>query len=100
MEAAAGKNPISHVGKIYNVLALLMARAIHEEVEEVEEVSVKLLSAIGEPTDQPQIAAVEVRTRGGFTTELEQSVTAIADGWLENIDRVTRLILEEKVSLY
>lgn len=100
LEAAAGKNPISHVGKIYNVLALLMARAIHEEVEEVEEVSVKLLSAIGEPTDQPQVAAVEVRARGGFTPELEQSVTAIADGWLENIDRVTRLILEEKVSLY
>lgn len=97
LEAAAGKNPTSHVGKIYNVLALLMAREIHEEVEEV---SVKLLSAIGEPTDQPQIATIDVRARGGFTTELKQSVTAIAEEWLENIDRVTRLILEEKVSLY
>lgn len=100
LEAAAGKNPISHVGKIYNVLALLMAREIHEEVDEVEEVNVKLLSAIGEPTDQPQVAAIEVRASGGLSAELKRSVTAIADGWLENIDRVTRLILEERVSLF
>lgn len=100
LEAAVGKNPTAHVGKIYNVLAFLMAREIRQEVNEVEEVSVKLLSAIGEPTDQPQVAAIEVRASGGLSAELKRSVTAIADGWLENIDRVTRLILEEKVSLF
>jgi S-adenosylmethionine synthetase len=100
LEAAAGKNPISHVGKIYNVLALIIARAICEEIDAVEEVRVKLLSAIGERTDQPQVADVEIRARGGFTKEIKQRAAAIADEWLENIDRVTNLILEEKVAVH
>lgn len=100
LEAAAGKNPISHVGKIYNVLALLIARAIYEEIDAVEEVSVKLLSAIGERMDQPQVADIEVRVRGGLTEEIKQRPAAVADEWLEKIDRVTDLILEEKVTLY
>ena len=100
LEAAAGKNPLSHVGKIYNVLALIIARAICEEIDAVEEVSVKLLSAIGERTDQPQVADVEVRARGGLTEEIKQRAAAVADEWLENIDRVTDLILEEKVTVH
>jgi S-adenosylmethionine synthetase len=100
LEAAAGKNPISHVGKIYNVLAHLMARAIHEKIDAVEEVSIKLLSAIGEPTDQPQVADVEIRARGCLTAEIKQKASVIADEWLESIDRVTDLILEEKATVY
>jgi len=38
MEAAGGKNPVSHVGKIYNILANLIARDIAEEIEGVQEV--------------------------------------------------------------
>ena len=40
MEAAAGKNPVSHVGKIYNLLSHQLARKIHAQVEGVEEVYV------------------------------------------------------------
>ena len=100
LEAAAGKNPTSHVGKVYNVLAMLMARDIHQRLDGADEVDVKLLSAIGERTDQPQVAAIEVGSKRGFTDELRNNVTAIADEWLENIGRVTSLILEERVVLY
>ncbi|MBI3607169.1 MAG: methionine adenosyltransferase [Nitrospirae bacterium] len=100
LEAAAGKNPTSHVGKIYNVLAMLMARDIHQRLDGVDEVNVKLLSAIGERTDQPQVAAIEVGSKRGLTDEVRKNATAIADEWLENINRVTSLILEEKVALY
>ena len=100
LEAAAGKNPTSHVGKVYNVLAMLMARDIHQRLDGADEVSVKLLSAIGERTDQPQVAAIEVGAKHGLTDELRKNATAIADEWLENIGRVTSLILEEKVGLY
>ena len=31
-EAAAGKNPVSHVGKIYNILSHRMAQQIYQEV--------------------------------------------------------------------
>jgi S-adenosylmethionine synthetase len=100
LEAAAGKNPTSHVGKVYNVLAMLMARDIHQRLDAADDVDVKLLSAIGERTDQPQVAAIEVGSKCGFTDELRNNATAIADEWLENIGRVTSLILEERVVLY
>ena len=100
LEAAAGKNPTSHVGKVYNVLAMLMARDIHQRLDGADEVDVKLLSAIGERTDQPQVAAIEVGSKRGLTDELRKNATAIADEWLENIGRVTSLILEERVVVY
>jgi S-adenosylmethionine synthetase len=58
-EAAPGKNPVSHVGKIYNVLAFQLAERIYREVPGVAEVSVWLCSRIGEPVDQPALAWVQ-----------------------------------------
>jgi S-adenosylmethionine synthetase len=100
LEAAAGKNPVSHVGKIYNVLATLMAKDLHERLEEVDEVGVTLLSAIGKPTDQPQVAAIEIGTRHGVSAELIREATSVADEWLGKIGTITNLIIEEKVTLY
>ncbi|RNC73302.1 MAG: methionine adenosyltransferase [Desulfuromonadales bacterium] len=59
-EAAAGKNPVSHVGKIYSVLAHRLAREICEEVEGVRESCVLLLSQIGTPIDRPRMAAAQL----------------------------------------
>jgi len=64
-EAAAGKNPVSHVGKIYNVLAHKIAREIHENVEGAQEVYVLLLSRIGTPIDRPQMAAAQILPEKG-----------------------------------
>ena len=58
LEATSGKNPINHVGKIYN----LLSKEIAEDIAEAgaEQVHVRLLSQIGKPIDQPLIASVEV----------------------------------------
>jgi S-adenosylmethionine synthetase len=64
-EAAAGKNPVSHVGKIYNVLAHRLARQIYEEIDGVREVYVLLLSRIGTPIDRPQMATAQLRLERG-----------------------------------
>ncbi|AJE04029.1 methionine adenosyltransferase [Geobacter pickeringii] len=64
-EAAAGKNPVSHVGKIYNVLAHRLARQICQEIEGIREASVLLLSRIGTPIDQPRMAAAQLRLEPG-----------------------------------
>jgi len=60
MEAAAGKNPVSHVGKIYNVLAHRIAARIHEAIEPVEETHVWLCSQIGQRLDRPWLSSVQV----------------------------------------
>ncbi|OGA72809.1 MAG: S-adenosylmethionine synthase [Betaproteobacteria bacterium RIFCSPLOWO2_12_FULL_65_14] len=61
LEAAAGKNPVSHTGKLYNLLAERIARALTEEVAGVEEAYCWLLSRIGSPVTEPQLADVRLR---------------------------------------
>ncbi len=58
-EAAPGKNPVSHVGKIYNVLAHRLAERIYRAVPGVAEVWVWLCSRIGQPINSPALAAVQ-----------------------------------------
>ena len=59
-EAAAGKNPMSHVGKIYNVLAHRIAREICQSVEGVQGAYVLLLSQIGDPVNRPLMANAQL----------------------------------------
>jgi S-adenosylmethionine synthetase len=65
-EAAAGKNPVSHVGKIYNVLAHKTAEKIFRNVGGIEEVYVLLLSRIGSPVSTPQMASAQVLLSKGL----------------------------------
>jgi len=102
LEATAGKNPVSHVGKIYNVAANVMARRIYEGVKGVKEVYVKLLSQIGRPIDDPLIVDVKVSLEGGvrLTGELRAEIEGIVNESLSRITELTSLILRGEVSLF
>jgi S-adenosylmethionine synthetase len=65
MEAVAGKNPVSHVGKIYGVLAFRLAERLQAEVAAIEEAVVWLLSRIGERVDTPPLVSVKARLAAG-----------------------------------
>ena len=56
-EAAAGKNPVAHVGKIYNVMAQVLAEDIQKRVQGVRGVTVSITSQIGKPISAPHIVA-------------------------------------------
>jgi S-adenosylmethionine synthetase len=56
---------VSHVGKIYNVLAHKIAKEIYENIEGIKEVYVLLLSRIGTPIDMPQMATAQVLLQRG-----------------------------------
>ncbi len=61
LEAVCGKNPINHVGKIYNVLGTEMAREIVSRGQgDVIEAHVKLLSQIGRPITDPWVNSIEL----------------------------------------
>ena len=68
-EAAAGKNPISHVGKIYNLLSHRIAEDICESVPGIREVYVWLCSQIGHPIDQPLIASAQLVLEPGVALD-------------------------------
>jgi S-adenosylmethionine synthetase len=101
MEATAGKNPVNHTGKILNAVALLAARDIVKKVPQVKEVYVRMLSRIGTPIDQPQVAsAALVLERGTRVSSVDGDVKAILDDSLKGIRNVTKLILQGKISLF
>jgi S-adenosylmethionine synthetase len=84
-EAAAGKNPVSHVGKIYNVLSHRIASEIYMNVPDLKEVYVWLVSQIGEPIDQPKIAAAQVIMEKGSIESVEREINEVIDKELANI---------------
>jgi len=101
MEAAAGKNPVSHVGKIYNLLSMLIANDIAEQVDGVEEVYVRILSQIGKPIDEPLVASIQVIPKKGYTLEtLQKPAYEIADSWLADITKIQKMILDDRLSVF
>jgi S-adenosylmethionine synthetase len=98
-EAAAGKNPISHVGKIYNFLTFRIAERVHKEVEEIEEVYIWLLSRIGSPIDRPAIAAAQVVMKGDNNVgKVKQQINQVLDEELENIEKFCMELAEGKMA--
>jgi S-adenosylmethionine synthetase len=101
LEAAAGKNPISHVGKIYNVLALEAAQRIVKQVPAVRQAEVILLSQIGRPLDQPLVAsAIIVPNSGVLTQATAGDVRAVLDDCLSHINYLRGKIAAGEVILF
>ena len=82
IEAIAGKNPVNHVGKIYNVVAGRAAAEI-AEMEGVTEAYVTLVSRIGSPLAEPLLRAVEIRGENPPREDEKRKIEAIVDRHLE-----------------
>jgi S-adenosylmethionine synthetase len=99
-EAAAGKNPVSHVGKIYNVLTFKAAQHVLEKVPEVEEVYIWLLSKIGKPIDHPEVAAAQVIMKDNNSLEkVKHEIEEALDYEFENIDRFCMELAQGKIPI-
>jgi S-adenosylmethionine synthetase len=100
-EAAAGKNPVSHVGKIYNILSHKIAERVVEEVPEVREVFIWLVSRIGKPVDQPDMAAAEVvMKRQGSFQDVKERISDIINRELERMPQFIDRLIENKLYPY
>lgn len=100
LEAAAGKNPVRHVGKIYNVLARECAQRIFMEVKGIEEVSLFLCSQIGQPIDRPLSASAQIIPANGVSIhDIRKPVTAIIDAELADISHFTERLAQGEFSV-
>jgi S-adenosylmethionine synthetase len=99
-EAAAGKNPVSHVGKIYNSLTHYIADRVYKQVPEIEEVYIWLLSQIGRPIDQPAIAAAQVimKPNNSFNS-VKKQIEEVVNSELESIDKYCNDLAQGKISI-
>ncbi len=102
MEASAGKNPVTHVGKLYNILAFKIAEDVYKAAGgDIKEVHVRIVSQIGKPIDHPQVASIQVIPSEDANIERYKSeLISIADDWLANIERVTQMILNNEINVF
>jgi S-adenosylmethionine synthetase len=101
LEATCGKNPINHVGKLYNLLAMAAAKQIAEEVKGLDEVYIKILSQIGKPVDQPHMASIQVVPKEGADfAKLQSGATEILDDCLANIPKLQQMLFKGELSTY
>ncbi|WP_456474917.1 methionine adenosyltransferase [Candidatus Pyrohabitans sp.] len=101
MEAAAGKNPVNHVGKIYNLLAHRVAEQITREIAGVREVDVRLLSQIGKPIDQPKAASVQLILEEGVSLgAIESDIFSIVDENIASIRKITDMFIRGELTTF
>ena len=102
MEATSGKNPITHIGKLYNVMSKLIAEDVAKKVSPEVEVRVRILSQIGKPVSEPLNCNVQLvsATENKKIGKWKQEAESIAKDWLDNVDKVTDLIINGKVRTF
>ena len=101
MEATSGKNPINHIGKIYNLLSTQIARECVEKVDGIEEMYVRLLSQIGKPIDYPLVASVQVLPKSGHTLkDINKDIDDIVNDQLANVTCITEKVIRGELKTF
>jgi S-adenosylmethionine synthetase len=101
MEATSGKNPVNHIGKIYNLLSTGIANAVYDEVAGVREIRIRLLSQIGQPIDNPHVADASLVTEDGVQVgDIAADVEAIVDRELADVTGITERVIAGELSTF
>jgi len=100
LESVAGKNPVTHVGKLYNIAAGLVAASLVEELPGVSEAECRLVSRIGRPVADPQVADVRLRcARGGDAAGQAPAAREIVRRHLDRIDSYAGELIEGSLAI-
>jgi len=101
MEATSGKNPINHIGKIYNLLSTQVAQECVAKVEGIEEIYIRILSQIGNPIDQPLVASAQIipKPKASFKA-VSREVESILDEALESVTCVTEKVISGELKTF
>jgi S-adenosylmethionine synthetase len=89
LEAAAGKNPVTHVGKLYNVAAHEISRDIVAELVDVAYAECVLVSRIGRRIDDP--VSIDVRLRLDGDAPLASVATRVQEVVRSGLTRLPAL---------
>jgi len=94
LEAAAGKNPVSHVGKLYSICANLIAKDLYEETN--IDVNVYIVSRIGQEITKAKTVMIEAYGK----IKNEGKIKDIALYHLETLPEITYKIIEGKIPVF
>ena len=100
-EAAAGKNPVSHVGKIYSLLTHRIASQVFQHVPGLSEVYVWLCCQIGQPINAPLIAAAQVILREGVgLPDVQPAVAKVIEEELTGIHEFSKRLVHGELPVW
>jgi S-adenosylmethionine synthetase len=99
LEAAAGKNPVTHVGKLYNVIAGRVAASI-AKLPGVRGAECILLSRIGRRVDDPFVADLRLDLDEGASDPLESELRALVRTELDAMDQIRLELLTGRIAVY
>ncbi|MBN1431402.1 MAG: methionine adenosyltransferase [Methanomicrobiaceae archaeon] len=100
MEATSGKNPINHIGKIYNLLSTEIAMQCVKEIDGIEDLYVRLLSQIGKPIDQPLVASAQYISYDDCAASVDQEIHSIIDERLADITGITERVIRGELKTF
>ncbi|QSG02100.1 methionine adenosyltransferase [Natranaeroarchaeum sulfidigenes] len=101
MEATSGKNPVNHIGKIYNLLSTEIAESVVDDVDGIRDLRVRLLSQIGRPIDEPHVADVHVVAADGVELDdVEDEITEIVDEQLADVTAITQRVIDGELTTF
>ena len=101
LEAVAGKNPVSHIGKIYNVLARQIAETIVSTLPQVSAAQCYMVSEIGTPITTPGITHVRLAVRDGSpVSRLERAVGEIVRQELQGTAALVDRLVAGTIALF
>lgn len=95
-EATAGKNPVSHIGKIYNALSFKIANEIHTKVSGLDEVCVWMYNVIGRPVNDPKAVIVQPTIVGQLHDAEKNQINEIVENNLQNIHEFCNELISGK----
>jgi S-adenosylmethionine synthetase len=101
LEAVAGKNPMTHVGKLYNLAAREIASALVSSFPELIHAQCALVSQIGRPVNEPRIVDVRVRTDGSCPLEgLDERIRECVRDRVEETTHLWHRVIRGEIPLY
>jgi S-adenosylmethionine synthetase len=100
MEAAAGKNPVTHVGKLYNIVAQQIAYTVVRQLDDVDEAYCYLVSRIGSPIKEPMIVDIRVAlAEGGSIDGMQETIDDIVHSKLDGMEQVGHNLINGVLSV-
>ena len=99
-EATAGKNPVSHIGKIYNALSFKLAEEIQKTVPDLEEVLVWMYNVIGKPVNEPKAIIIQpISDKELDLAKFESAIKEIVEQNLNKMDEFCMQLASGKIEI-
>ncbi len=94
LEAVAGKNPINHVGKIYNLFANNLCERIVEKGY-AQAAYAYIVSQIGKPINRPQVLDIKLKGK----SPNDKAIELLAEEMLESMPEMWKRIIDRRYEI-